>query len=169
MVDGSSDASAFRCFVRFKTEDGIRLNYLMGGSKLAGVGGNTAVKCEVKSLLMGLRAISSIHNTMKNISFTENILISDSLICLGGLCSNTIQQCPFYSVRNHESRELIDRFEVTLLHTAGMENDSDWGSKLLLSENVALRPCYWTSQWLFCPRTSGLQRHISSIQMMQLN
>ena len=86
MVDGSSLASAFWCFVRFQTEDGIKVNYLMGGSKLAGVGGNTAAKCEVESALMGVRAIASIHSTMKNISFTENILISDSLICLGGLC-----------------------------------------------------------------------------------
>ena len=41
---------------------------------------------------------------------------------------------------------------MTLLHTPGTENDSDWGSKLLLSENVALRPCYWTSRWLFLPQ-----------------
>ena len=145
--DGSGEASCARLFLKYKTTDGKwDCNYFTGSTKLAGPGAAIAPKTEAESALIGLRQCDLIHK-ITDIEITDVFLFSDSTITLGGICGISCTQKLFYSQRNWESQQLIEKYNVQLYHTNSDNQDADIGSKLELNKNFAKEKFYWKSKW----------------------
>ena len=145
--DGSGEASCARLFLKYKTTDGKwDCNYFTGSTKLAGPGAAVAPKTEAESALIGLRQCDLIHK-ITDIEITDVFLFSDSTITLGGICGISCTQKLFYSQRNWESQQLIEKYNVQLYHTNSDNQDADIGSKLELNKNFAKEKFYWKSKW----------------------
>ena len=148
--DGSGTASSARLFLRYMTTSGtIDCSYLIGSTKLAPVGCETAPKTECDGALQGLRLAELSITTLTDITITAVYLFSDSTITLGGICGLTCTQKLYYSQRNFESQAIISKLNVQLFHTNSSNQDADIGSKLELSKNFALDDSYWRSIWFF--------------------
>ena len=148
VVDGSPQAAASRIFLRYRDTNGdIRVNYVFGTVHLTSPSNNTAVKAEVESLLAGARALQTLKQVFKYLHITRYFLLSDSQIALQAVCSSTLKQKTFYSVRNFQARQIISELKISLYHINSPVNDCDLATKVI-HENKALLRSYWHSFFL---------------------
>ena len=148
VVDGSPQAAASRIFLRYLDTNGdIRVSYVFGTVHLTSPSNNVAVKAEVESLLAGCRALQTLKQVFKYLHITRYYLLSDSQIALQAVCSATVKQKTFYSVRNYQARQIISELQICLYHINSPLNDSDLATKTI-HENKALQRSYWHSLFL---------------------
>ena len=160
--DGGQYGSCSIAYARYKKTDGtFTCSYILGSTKLASPGSEIAVKTETEAILMSLRNVATIVDTLTNIEFTSIKLISDSRTCLGGVVSNSQSQRLFYQVRNFESRGIISKYGVKLYFTESQFNLADIGSKENYATNHALDPEYWSPSWLAAdPSTWSVEEYV---------
>ena len=149
--DGSDSASCSRIFFRYKNESNgtYAASYVTGSSRLAQKGQGCAPKTECESVLIGLRLMQTVLELFTDIEIQSISLFSDSKISLGGLVSNSITQKLYFSLRNTESRSIIQKHKVKLYYVESSKNDADLASKLQLKVNHAATSVYWQSSWFF--------------------